>query len=268
MDDVDRIFSSNYSLSEKFSLSRLLLGLAARFAIGRRLQSGGSAQVIGIRLEFANSESFLFLLEEIFIRLSYRFLSRNPRPIIIDCGSNIGVSVAYFKKSYPGSKILAFEPDPASFALLRRNVEQNALDGVDLKQMALCDRRGAIDFFRDSKDISSGINSTILQRVTNAERISVEAGLLSDYIAEEVDFLKLDVEGVEEIVLQDLASHGKLRLVREMVMEYHHHASRGEDKMSSALSLLEENGFGYQIDAKRALERDGYQDVLIHAYRK
>ncbi len=45
------------------------------------------------------------------------------RPLIIDGGANIGASVCWFAFTFPTSHIVAFEPDPANFDLLRRNTE-------------------------------------------------------------------------------------------------------------------------------------------------
>jgi FkbM family methyltransferase len=41
-------------------------------------------------------------------------------PYIIDAGANIGLSIIYFKKKYPNSKIVAFEPDKLIFNILKK----------------------------------------------------------------------------------------------------------------------------------------------------
>src|SRR5688500_10055596 len=58
----------------------------------------------------------LHACREIFVREIYRFETDIRNPVIIDCGSNIGLSVLYFHKSYPGARILAFEPDAGNFS--------------------------------------------------------------------------------------------------------------------------------------------------------
>jgi FkbM family methyltransferase len=57
-----------------------------------------------------------------------------PRPFILDAGANIGASVCWFALKFPNCHILAFEPDPANFDLLRRNTEGL---NVELHQAAL-----------------------------------------------------------------------------------------------------------------------------------
>ena len=270
-DDIDSIIRSDYTTSEKLTLLQNLLTLVLRFIfIGpKSRRSTKTLRLLGFQLESANCASFLFMFEEIFVRLAYKFDSADVSPLIIDCGSNIGVSLAYFKSAYPCSRIIAFEPDPTVFAMLKRNVERNTMDNVVLHDEALHNLRGEIDFYRDPRDIGSGIiSSTVRKRVPLVQRIRVQAALLSEYVSGTVDFLKLDVEGAEEGVLRDLHNHGKLRLIKEMAIEYHQHIDPDTDDLSSTLLLLEEDGFGYQLEAKRVPANRGFQDVLIRAYNK
>ena len=58
-------------------------------------------------------------------------LAAGRQPLIIDCGSNIGASVAWFSARYPQAHIVAVEPAPDNFDLLRQNCA--GLD-VDLRQ--------------------------------------------------------------------------------------------------------------------------------------
>ena len=55
-----------------------------------------------------------------------------------------------------------------------------------------------------------------------------------------------------------------------MVIEYHHHIAQDKDAFSRIIRLLEDEGFGYQIDGTqtRPLKAGQYQDLLIYAYRK
>jgi len=71
-----------------------------------------SSDLLGSRVEIVDGASFCACYEEIFGRRIYAFEPTTTTPLIIDGGANIGVSVAYFKKAHPGSRIIAFEPDP------------------------------------------------------------------------------------------------------------------------------------------------------------
>src|ERR1035441_6582175 len=84
---------------------------------------------------------------------------------------------------------------------------------------------------------------------------------LSDYITEDVDLLKLDVEGSEMAILEDLMAAGKLERVRQIIGEYHHHVKPDEDRLGEFLSLLERAGFGYHLCAALPLPFPQRQEI-------
>lgn len=224
---------------------------------------------------FANEVAFfdyfmlVCLYETIFVNRDYAFESRTERPLVIDCGSNVGLSVLFQKIEHPGCRVVAFEPDPQTFEVLQGNVKRNGWEDVTLHNKAVHRMAGPIDFYHDPQRPGWGLMSTEKNRGPQHCR-KVEAVLLSDFVQEEVDFLKLDIEGAEAGVLEELAEKQKLRKVREMVMEYHHHLNGKADGFSKTLRLLEENGFGYEIAAypERPMHRERFLDILVYAYRQ
>lgn len=50
-------------------------------------------------------------------------LASGKAPLIVDAGANIGASVVYFSGMFPGSRILAIEPEANNCVLLRKNCE-------------------------------------------------------------------------------------------------------------------------------------------------
>ncbi|MCK4265464.1 FkbM family methyltransferase [Candidatus Babeliales bacterium] len=211
-----------------------------------------------------------FLVGEIFFKREYYFYSNKINPFIIDCGSNIGVSVLFFKLLYPNSKILAFEPDKKAFELLKRNVTDNNLSSVFLENKALSNKKGFLNFSSSASIDKVGVTMRLVDSGSNKNIIKVPAVTLSDYISEEVDLLKMDIEGAETSVIEELSQNNKLRNIKKMIIEYHHHIKEDEDSMSSILSLLEKNGFGYGIEGtlSRLPSNGKYQDIMIYAYRK
>lgn len=59
-----------------------------------------------------------YFINEIFTSNEYYFKPSCKQAFIIDCGAHIGMSVLYFKKMFPDSKIMAFEANPHNFELL------------------------------------------------------------------------------------------------------------------------------------------------------
>jgi hypothetical protein len=64
------------------------------------------------------------LYREIFVRQYYYFRANTDHPVIFDCGANLGMATLFFKWLYPKSRVEAFEPDPGTFAVLQKNVDQ------------------------------------------------------------------------------------------------------------------------------------------------
>jgi FkbM family methyltransferase len=179
------------------------------------------------------------LFQEIFIDQQYYFRAASPSPRIIDCGSHIGLSILYFKALYPQASVLGFEPAPTTYQLLSENTKNNRLRDVRLEKKAVSNEEGKLAFFGDLSKTSS-----LIKERGSRKSEMVDVVKLSGFIDQKVDFLKLDVEGVEDRVLQDLAAADKLKMIQQMVIEYHHHIINQEDRLSAFLKILEDHHFG------------------------
>lgn len=229
-------------------------------------------KIFGFSVDYLDYRSFSILFDGIFLRQQYYFHSQKPDPLIIDCGSNIGMAILYFKKIYPESRVIAFEPWQEAFDKLAHNIVSNDLSLVSLHRKAVHDKAGAVLLFQGENDPGSLRTSINSARVWNAKKIKqeAEAVCLSDYIVEHIDLLKLDIEGAESGVIEELATCNKLELIRELIVEYHHHISHRDDHLSEMLRTLECHRFGYQLQADFSLphRKGSFQNILIYAYRK
>ncbi|MEM7501127.1 MAG: FkbM family methyltransferase [Pseudomonadota bacterium] len=224
--------------------------------------------LMGYKLNICNYEGYKFLLNELFINQEYAFNGVGDAPFIIDCGSNIGMSIIFFKDRYANAEIVAFEPDDEAFACLEKNVQENNFDKVTVNKKAVSKDGGEISFFVEGS--GDGSLTSSLAETTNSRRVTIDSVKLSDFIDREVDILKMDIEGAETEVIQELSDAGKLRNIKQMSIEYHHHCYSAGDEMSKILQTLEQNDFGYQLEAhlRRPFERDEEQGMIIYAYRK
>jgi FkbM family methyltransferase len=189
-------------------------------------------------IRITDGPNFYIQLKDEFIRRIYHFEAARPSPLIIDGGSNMGVSILYFKHVYPDARIIGFEPDPALFQTLRENVERNHLRSVTLINAGLGKAKGRATFRPDG---------TAGGRLGDGgEGIAVEVEPLSEFLDEAVDFLKLNVEGEELAVLQEAEGRGRLRNVRELVVEYHGWG-KSKQELGALLELLDRQGFRYLL---------------------
>ena len=261
------------------SINRLNIGNSLKKEIGatwfkvfflkRYDYKNRTSTILGFKVKFLRYYEFTYLFKEIFLDNEYYFVAGKKNPYIIDCGSNIGMSILYFKMLYPNSRIVAFEPLEETYFCLNENVKNNHLNSIVTHNVALSNRKGTIDLYYDKENTGCLRTSTKQERMPKQRR-SVAVTLLSKHIDEDVDFLKIDIEGAELEVLEEVNSAGKLGYIKQMVIEYHHHVLRESDVFSKILRLLEDAGFGYQIESKlrRPLMREEYQDIIVYAYRK
>jgi FkbM family methyltransferase len=244
-----------------------------RLAAGRVGRDDGLVRVKVDRFDVMgfSISSLAYLHREIFVDLQYYFSTQARDPFIVDGGSNIGMSVLFFKALYPDARVLAFEPAQPAHELLLRNIAQNGLGSVEVHRAALGRETGEVQFFEDPKDPSTFRMSTRPGRIKGTAS-SIPQQRLSELLTADVDLLKLDVEGAEDDVLADLVESGAISRVGQLVVEYHHHLDPERDFLGAFLERLREQGFRYQVSAQEQVKnrvnpRPAFQDVLVHAYR-
>ncbi len=177
-------------------------------------------KVFDYTVQFFNYGELINLVEEIFIHQVYSFKSKNTTPLIVDGGSNIGLSILYFKLIYPTCRIIAFEPNPKAYELLTKNIINNHLASVIQFNIALSDHEGEASLYPGSQ-CSGTLTSSLFNSLEHDSMEIIKTRKPSSYIHEEVDLLKLDVEGSETEILNDLISSKKINLVKEMIIEFH-----------------------------------------------
>jgi len=231
-------------------------------------------KIFGYKLYAFDYGTIRALFEEIFYRNDYQYKYKNKKPVILDCGANIGFATIYFKWLYPESKIYAFEPNRRAFGLLKKNILENKLKDVHPFNVALSDRNGEIDFFIDSDEPGSITTSTKYERMPK-DKTRVDCVSLSSFIKrkrlKQIDFAKMDIEGSEQEVVDDLNSSGLLKNIPRYTIEYHHKiGDKHKSGLSKFLKPFEDNKFEYQIDTRcnPINSEDKFQDILIYFYRK
>lgn len=210
-----------------------------------RAKPGSLAKCLNYTVRINDGPNFYILYKDIFIHRIYHFEAQRADPLILDCGSNIGMSILYFMHIYPQARIIGFEPDPAIFPYLHENIARNGCEDVQLVKAALAAQEGTLTFYSDGKYgscLAEHLPADIPEGWTWHE---VPCVRLRDYLAEPVDFLKMNIEGAEYEVLAD--SEDCLRQVREMVIEYHHLPGLPR-KLHEILALLDQQGFEYLIN--------------------
>ena len=103
------------------------------------------------------------MFREILIKFDYYFKANSPNPFIVDCGSNVGLSLLFFKILYPECRVIAFEPDNDNFRVLSDNVSNNNLKDIQLNNKALGSDRGTKKFYYNPSKPGMG-RASIIER--------------------------------------------------------------------------------------------------------
>ncbi|BAP89554.1 putative uncharacterized protein [Burkholderiales bacterium GJ-E10] len=137
-------------------------------------------------------------------------LATKPKIVLYDIGANIGTHALAFAKTYLDKILIrAFEPQRQIYNMLCGTIAINGLPNVLCHQNAVCDKTGITLEF-SPPDYYSNNNFggfEMLPAVRSDNESMVKAGLESvtsvavDDLGESVDFLKIDVEGMEDRVL-------------------------------------------------------------------
>jgi len=218
-----------------------------RLAAARRylpLRPGSIAKVGPYRVRTNDGPNLYVLYKDLFIRRVYHFEAERSDPRILDCGSNIGLSVLYFKSIYPAARIAAYEPDPSIVPYLRENLAMNAIGGVEVHEAAVGGSEGVLTFYSDGKYGSALASVAVDAERESWTRYDVPCLRLRDLLDEPVDLLKMNIEGAEHDAIAGAAD--RLREVRELLIEYHHLPGLPRT-LHDILGILHGNGFEYLL---------------------
>lgn len=128
---------------------------------------------------------------------------------VVDVGANVGFHTVMFSKAVAGRRVLAVEPMPAAVGRLRKNIERNGVTSkVVVFEGVVSNAEGTvtINSVPGLEEYSSlGVMAHPSIAGMSIETRQVTARTLDQLIEEhglDCGFLKIDVEGVEHLVLE------------------------------------------------------------------
>ena len=148
-----------------------------------------------------------------------RFLQSSVKPdnVVLDVGAHIGLfSVLAARCMGNSGKVVAFEPTPSTFRLLRHTVRINRLDQVITPVTAAVGHESGEISFYVSDNAADNSNSLVAYKTDRKlHAVTVPLTTIDRQVKEQglsrVDFIKIDVEGAE---------YDTLRGARETLLTY------------------------------------------------
>ncbi len=197
--------------------------------------------LLNIDFLIPDSVSFYHSFHEIFTQNIYKFKTNITAPLIVDCGSNCGTSIVYFKNLFPNSIIIGFEADYYIFCLLKKNIEKRKFKDVIINNNAIWKDETELQFFSEGADGGRITNNTFKTKTVNLVKSVKLSSIIKD---KHVDMLKIDIEGAETEVLLECEQF--LCNVENIFIEYHSF-NDSDQTLDVILKILKNNGFRYQI---------------------
>jgi len=128
----------------------------------------------------------------------------SPGMIALDAGAHSGFYTLLLSKLVgPDGLVISFEPLPVNFQILQENILLNNCSNIEAVNQALVERPGELELALPDSN-SSLLAGPAVHQSSNGS-IFVPAISVDDFVRERklpVHFLKIDVEGAEELVLK------------------------------------------------------------------
>lgn len=192
-----------------------------------------------------DSDSFIY--EEIFLQDEYAFSLSRTSIIVIDIGMNIGCASLFFASRENVAAVYSYEPFPQTYREALENFSRNeeAIRGkIVPHNYALSRNDGEIEV-RFCEDFPGGMSILPgLSTYGGKQAVTVKIRKASSELKEKLEqhaqdmiVIKMDCEGSEYEILQDLDEHNLVRKVDVFIMESH---LGREDEL---IACLKSNGF-------------------------
>lgn len=167
------------------------------------------------------------VLQQVWVKRNYDLAARAPehwpalraaheaaeRPVVLDAGAHVGMSVLWWKRLFPRATVVALEPHPENFALLGRNTA--GVRGVVALNAALAPEPGT------ARVGGLGAAARVGQDGDAEVPAVTVAELMDRFGARELLLVKLDIEGAEEALFAQDADLDWLDRTRALAVETH-----------------------------------------------
>jgi FkbM family methyltransferase len=214
------------------------------------------------------------------------FVQRHIKPgdTVIDVGAHVGLFTLLLAYSvWDTGRVIAYEPCPRMLELLRDNVGMGWLgDRVEIVAKAAAATSGSLSFLAPTRYTMTGSLRpvehllTTQDRIDTVDRIEVEAEPIDVHVGrfEQIDLIKIDVEGAENQVftgMEQLLASGVVRRVSFELAREHMgdewkpftERLRGLEAGGWTFSTISDTGEPQPIALRTVFERGRFSHVLM-----
>jgi FkbM family methyltransferase len=190
---------------------------------------------------------------------------KEKKIIFWDIGANIGLYSIYAATSNENIEVISFEPSTSNLRVLSRNISINNLENkIKIFQIPLGLNKNFFLEFNEEKFIEGECNNSIDKNInfegkemrpvnkyqifsTNIEQI------IEDKILEIPDYIKIDVDGIEHLILAGGINFFKNQKILEIQIEINENYA---DQHENVLKIMNECSF--KLKEKKRNDLNGY----------
>lgn len=160
----------------------------------------------------------------------------------VDVGANIGYfSLLASSEVGDSGRVIAFEPDVQNFEILEKNVAGNGLnERISLHQKALSDSSGVLTM--NHHPTNKGMHSIVNEYDNSDSTVEIEAVKGDSILPDQVDLIKIDVEGAEPYVIDGLSA--TINRCHPMII-FEYEQRLWDVNISNTLTFLSEIGYEF-----------------------
>lgn len=178
----------------------------------------------------------------------------NDQFVFYDIGANIGIYSLYLSAINPTCKIFAIEPESTNFSSLNTNIGLNGFTKIRPCMLALSDKTSFQDLHVSIIESGAGASSVGQdhQYVKNRQihKQGVMTYKLDDLVNEDYfefpNFIKIDVDGHENQILEGAQCVIADRRLKGMLIEYEYQSQKNKDEF---IKYVEEYGFSFSLES-------------------
>jgi len=180
-------------------------------------------------------------------------------PVIFDIGANIGTYLTLVARGLPNAKIFCFEPQRPIFQILCGNIAINNLYNCYCYNNAIGSTNEIIEI--NEPDYSTRFNYGAYSLIERNDipysnnKVKIEMftldSFVSKYSVEKVDFIKVDVEGMEKLVLD--GAQDVIKTFNPILYIEHSQYAGGLNSIADKLKDYLGKNYHYKIDGNNLL---------------
>ncbi len=196
-----------------------------------------------------------------------------------DIGANIGIYSIYAAIFHKNIKVVAFEPSTSNLRVLSRNISINNFSNkIIINQTPLFDKDFSFQKMNEEGFIEGGaLNAFSVNYGYDGKKFNPKNSyniygtsinfLLSNDILEIPDYIKIDVDGIEDLILKGAEKFLKHEKIKSILIELNESFA---NQTKNSINILKKNNFeiSYKKHSKEFDNSKKYSSIYNYVFNK